>query len=56
MQWELSKSSPLGITNGLPVDTFYPYRGMDQEIISNMLNTLPNNQTTVKDNLLRVVN
>ena len=33
-----------------------PYRAADYEILSNMLNKLKNNQTTVKDNLLKVIN
>jgi len=33
-----------------------PYRAADYEILSNMLNKLKNNQTTLKDNLLKVIN
>ena len=33
-----------------------PYKAGDYEILSNMLNKLKNNETTVKDNLLKVIN
>jgi hypothetical protein len=33
-----------------------PYRAADYEILSNMLNKLKNNQTTVKENLLKAIN
>ena len=56
MQWHLSFSEPLVITNGIALNTMDPYRAADYEILSNMLNKLKNNQTTVKDNLLKVIN
>ncbi len=33
-----------------------PYKAGDYEILSNMLNKLKTNDTTVKDNLLKVIN
>lgn len=56
LQWHLSYSEPLSITNGIALNTIDPYRAADYEILSNMLNKLKTNQTTVKDNLLKVIN
>lgn len=56
MQWHLSYSEPLTITNGIALNTIDPYRAADYEILSNMLNKLKTNQTTVLENLLKVVN
>lgn len=44
------------ITNGFALNTVDPYRAADYEILSNMLNKLKNNQTTVKDNFLKAIN
>jgi ribosomal protein S8 len=38
------------------LNTIDPYRAADYEIISNMLNKLKNNQTTVKENFLKAIN
>lgn len=56
LQWHLTYSEPLAITNGFALNTIDPYRAADYEIISNMLNKLKNNQTTVKDNFLKAIN
>jgi hypothetical protein len=56
LQWHLSKSEPLNITNGISLATMDPYRASDYEILSNMLNKLKNNQSTIKDNFLKSIN
>lgn len=33
-----------------------PYRASDYEVLSNMLNKLKNNQSTIKDNFLKAIN
>ncbi len=56
LQWSLTSSAPLAITNGISLSSMSPYRAADYEILSNMLNKLKNNQTTIKENLLKVIN
>ena len=56
LQWFLSDSHNVSISKGLALTTIDPYRDRDYEIISNMLNSLPESQTTVKLNLLKAIN
>jgi hypothetical protein len=56
MQWYMSRADPIEITNGISLNNMEPYKAADYEILSNMLNKLKNNQTTVKDNLYKVIN
>jgi len=56
LQWHLSYSEPLNITNGISLSTMDPYRASDYEVLSNMLNKLKNNQSTIKDNFLKAIN
>ena len=56
LQWHLSRYEPITVTNGISLSTMQPYRELDYEILSNMLNKLKTGEKTVKDNLIRVVN
>ena len=56
LQWHLSYYEDLNITNGISLSTMDPYRASDYEVLSNMLNKLKNNQSTIKDNFLKSIN
>lgn len=56
LQWYMSRADPIVITNGISLNNMEPYKAADYEILSNMLNKLKTNQTTVKDNLYKVIN
>lgn len=56
LQWFLSKSDTLSITNGISLNTMSPPKPADYDVLFDMLNHLKTNQSTVKVNLLKVIN
>jgi hypothetical protein len=56
LQWFFNSADPITISNSLTLSAISPYKKADSDIINQMLNVLPHNDTTVKKNLIEAIN